>query len=731
MTFTLPQDGDRAWKITAHSVRFIESNTIVEAEGNVVITDGVATLKTDFLRFFTQTNWFYLRGNIQATFHDTMHVIAQTAELEKNTLTGWLYGAHVTLKKPYIVANGDVLERKGDNKYLFKNVTVTACDAEVPPWKFSARLLDLRIDGYTILQDTTLYLYDITTLTIPTAVFPANTSRQTGFLLPSLSFSTSEGFALGIPFFWAINEQQDLLTNIDMMTKKGFMFGARYRGWYTPKQKVWLAGNWLYEINLEDLVSPVTQKRYTPSHNRYWLRGMFNTELGASSWHLRADLDYASDLAFMSDYKSGLLGFNATMDENFNWFGRELHPLRQNRVSKVLVEREYNRFGLAFSASYEQDLLSQQNALTQTDSLGAHHLPSAELYLYRQKLFGDTSLATYLPFEVHTDFGVGYFMNTTDAASLARINFTPNITLPLNFDYISVEPSVAVHQRAYFDVVSTKKYTELHQNNRYIAVPEAKIDISSTIARTYAIHPRTELTDIGSTRWVGLMHTIKPWIRYTYRPEIDQSSTPAFLFEDYIEATNGITYGFNTSLVRKRERLDVSSDQKGNLSTAREYDYLRFLTLDIEQTYYFAPNKLQNNKYFSPLSIDLKYYFDDYLSLRTLFDIDTTYGELSKANISLTYTYKDFRIEAGYDYQLQAPHYLQYFKVNSLFIKMETPVFFYMQAAIRYAHDIDRNKPSEIQAELRYVNQCYSIGLRYTQDFFDTSVTLLFSIPLL
>ena len=340
-------------------------------------------------------------------------------------------------------------------------------------------------------------------------------------------------------------------------------------------------------------------------------------------------------------------------------------------------------------------------------------------------------MATYLPFEVHTDFGVGYFMNTTDAASLARINFTPNITLPLNFDYISVEPSVAVHQRAYFDVVSTKKYTELHQNNRYIAVPEAKIDISSTIARTYAIHPRTELIDIGSTRWVGLMHTIKPWIRYTYRPEIDQSSTPAFLFEDYIEATNGITYGFNTSLVRKRERLDVSSDQKGNLSTAREYDYLRFLTLDIEQTYYFTPNKLQNNKYFSPLSIDLKYYFDDYLSLRTLFDIDTTYGELSKANISLTYTYKDFRIEAGYDYQLQALHYLQYFKVNSLFIKMETPVFFYMQAAIRYAHDIDRNKPSEIQAELRYVNQCYSIGLRYTQDFFDTSVTLLFSIPLL
>lgn len=719
------------WKITAENLTSSVQSTVIEAEGNVVITNGSISLYADYLRYFTDTNWVYLRGNVLLHFEDNAVIKADEAEINTDNLKGFMMNASIQLENPFVLITGKEVERKGEKSYFFRNATVTSCDAEVPPWEFSARLIDVYIDGYTVMYDSTVNVYGLRTVTIPSLLIPSNISRQTGFLVPSLAFSGNKGISLEIPFYWAIDEHNDLLVTANIMSKKGVMLGTRYRAQYKEYQKIWLAGNWIYETNLDNLRSPVTQDTYTPHNNRYWIRGMADTLIGLSRWNFQINIDYASDLSFMSDYKNGTLGSNATLDETFDFFGRELNPIRQNRVSEAVVSRSYNRFGLAFSARYEEDLVSLQNAITETDGMAVQELPSAELFVYRQGIFGDLPIKKYLPFEFETDFSTTYFIRNSSNHGF-RATFNPTLYLPLQWDYISITPLIKLNQRAYLNTTTKSPVGSSvpRQDQNYVIIPEYTIQAESSISRAYKIHTDTPLTTQNPTRWAGIMHTIQPFLSYTYRHNVDQSKLPEYTIIDRLEAINAIRYGFTTSLVRKREHLVTTFDEEsGTLSTHTEYDYLRFLSLTVEQS--FLPSKEGTQYVYNllPVELTLKYYITSTFSLRTFTKIDSVYGDLIRTDITAEYLVNNFRFAVGYDFQEKRLEYYQPEKINSVYIEIETPVFYSMQINGRYAHDIQRDKPSEISAELRYVNQCYSIGLRYYQDFFDSSIGLLFSIP--
>ncbi|MDE7469058.1 MAG: LPS assembly protein LptD [Desulfovibrionaceae bacterium] len=721
------------WKITAENLSSSVQSTVVEASGNVVITNGAITLKADYIRYFTDTQWVYLRGNVLLHFEDNAVIKADEAEINTENLKGFMMNASIQLEDPFVLITGKEVERKGDKSYFFRNATVTSCDAEVPPWEFSARLIDVYIDGYTVLYDSTVNIYGMRTITIPSLLIPSNVSRQTGFLMPSLAFSNNKGASLEIPFYWAIDEHNDLLFTANVMSKKGVMLGSRYRARYKEYQKIWLAGNWIYETNLDNLRSPVTKDTYTPSNNRYWIRGMADTSIGYSRWNFQMNVDYASDLSFMSDYKNGMLGSNATLNETFDFFGRELNPIRQNRISEAVISRSYNRFGLAFSARYEEDLLSMQNAITATDGMAVQELPSAELFVYRQGIFGDLPITKYLPFEFETNLQTTYFMRNSSNHGFRAV-FNPTIYLPMQWDYISITPLVKLNQRAYFNTTTKNPNGSLSpkQNQHYVMIPEYTIQAESTLSRPYKIHTDTPLSTNKPTKWSGIMHTIQPFLSYTYRHNVDQSRLPEYTLLDRLEAINAIRYGFTTSLVRKREHLITTFDEEsGALSTHTDYDYLRFLSLTIEQSFLPSREGTQYKYNLLPVELTLKYYITSTFSLRTFTKIDSIYGDLIRTDVTAEYLIKDFRLALGYDFQEKRIEYYQPEKINSIYVEIETPVFYSLQINGRYAHDIKRDKPSEIIAELRYVNQCYSIGLRYYQDFFDAGIGLLFSIPTL
>ena len=118
------------WKITAENLSSSVQSTVVEASGNVVITNGAITLKADYIRYFTDTQWVYLRGNVLLHFEDNAVIKADEAEINTENLKGFMMNASIQLEDPFVLITGKEVERKGDKSYFFRNATVTSCDAE-------------------------------------------------------------------------------------------------------------------------------------------------------------------------------------------------------------------------------------------------------------------------------------------------------------------------------------------------------------------------------------------------------------------------------------------------------------------------------------------------------------------------------------------------------------------------------------------------------------------------
>ncbi|MGL4721737.1 MAG: LPS assembly protein LptD [Desulfovibrionaceae bacterium] len=718
------------WKITADTLTSQRDSTILEAQGNVTIQNGDLVLRADFIRYYTETDWVYLEGNTEITFEDSMKVHAQKAEINLKNLHGYMYEALVRMSNPYVEVRGEVLERKVNNKYLFKNTVITVCDTETKAWSVLAYVAEIDIEGYATLYNFVLDIYGYEVLRIPRIEFPFATKRKSGFLLPELAISSSKGVEFEIGYYFAIDEKSDMLLSSRIMSQNGVMLSGMYRARYSPESTLWLAGNWIYEVSIEDYISPVTQDRYKADDNRYWLRGMYNTLLGESRWRLQLDVDYASDLVFASDYKSGMVGSDVTFDQTFELFGRDFNPLRQNRKSKAVISSSYDRFGVAFSSTYEQNLLAQDNAIQINDSKVVDQLPSAQLFLHRQRVLGDIPEAKYFPVEVEGILGSTYFVRDSGANGL-RADITPKIYVPFQLEYFSITSSAILNQRVYF----TEKnglVNSVEEKDIYVFVPEYATVIESHMARAYSISHISPLEEVGDSRWTGVMHKIKPWASYTNRPYVNQNSIPNFTVDDRLGVINAVGYGITTSLVRKKETVVIAIEEKDGIQVPKRElssDYLEFLRVQIWQEYYPSLKHTPYKNNISPLGSEIEYFYDSALSLRVVSRLDLQTGEIIRGDVTVFYTLKDYSLSVGYDYQKKAEHYDQNNKISSIYVGLETPVVFSMQAKIRYGYDIVRNKSSEISAALSYVDQCYSIGLSYYQDFFGTSVGFLFSVP--
>ena len=90
----------------------------------------------------------------------------------------------IFIAQNHLYVKGEKIEKKGEATYRLENATVTTCDGENPDWSLAASELDLTIDGYGVLKHGRFLTGDVPILYAPYFVFPAKTTRQSGFLFP-------------------------------------------------------------------------------------------------------------------------------------------------------------------------------------------------------------------------------------------------------------------------------------------------------------------------------------------------------------------------------------------------------------------------------------------------------------------------------------------------------------------------------------------------------------------
>ena len=208
---------------------------IYKLHGAVEIYYETYVLKSDEATFNSDTNeatasgHFALDGgpnddHIRAS-HGTYNFALETGKFYEVTgTTGLRFRANrviLTSTAPFAFT-GKVVDKTSPDHYLVYDGTITTCELPHPKWQFDARKVIVDVGGNAKIYRSTFDLHGIPMLYFPYATHPVEKeSRQSGFLMPSVGHSSTNGYMVGDAYYWAINRMMDATVGGEYFSLRG------------------------------------------------------------------------------------------------------------------------------------------------------------------------------------------------------------------------------------------------------------------------------------------------------------------------------------------------------------------------------------------------------------------------------------------------------------------------------------------------------------------------------
>ncbi len=273
-----------------------------------------------------------------------------------------------------------------------------------PDWKFSARDVDITIDGYAKTKGTRFHILDQTVLYLPYGIFPVLAKRQSGLLMPELTFSSRDGIKLKDSYFWAIDKDKDATIGLGFIEERGFKPELEYR--YYLKEG--LKGAWNFAI--------IDDTKY--DHWRYEIKGKHEQTL-FKDLRLKTNINYVSDYAYLKD-------FGDSIDE------RSENLLR----SSAYLEKPFKNSLLTVEGAHFRDLSTKEN-----DTIFKFY-PHATFFteylpIIRRFLYADIS----------TDVTNFY---REKGNTYSRVSIEPRLRLPFSWNGVNFLLSGTLFEKFYY-----------------------------------------------------------------------------------------------------------------------------------------------------------------------------------------------------------------------------------------------------------------------------------------
>ena len=214
---------------TADTISYDEEAGIALAEGNVEIGWGEQTIRADKIRYDARSGEVEFVGHVLYE-QDGDEFSFERIVLNTRTELGALYQGRIRIGSSNYQIASEKFEKTGKRSFFLRKGELTTCPCDPEPdWKFGIGRSKVTIDRYAVARDVTFNIRGVPVLWLPWAAFPVKLTRQSGFLLPSFSHSSSKGSSVQIPYYWAINRWSDATFTLDAMSERGFRPEAEYR----------------------------------------------------------------------------------------------------------------------------------------------------------------------------------------------------------------------------------------------------------------------------------------------------------------------------------------------------------------------------------------------------------------------------------------------------------------------------------------------------------------------
>ncbi|MDW7644189.1 MAG: LPS assembly protein LptD [Desulfuromonadales bacterium] len=415
--------------LQADAMSYDRSSGAYRADGDVLLRRGNLTLQSESLV------WDSLSGHVSA--EGDVHLEEPQGTLDGERLrmnidsgVGVVEGARVFLRKDNFYLTGDSVEKTGEQSYRIRRGTFTTCDGEIPSWKFGASDLKVTLGGFARGKHVVFYLHDLPVLYLPYVVYPVQTERSSGFLMPSVGYSDKKGLQVNLAYYQVIARNQDATFYLDYLARMGLGKGLEYRYIFGRENEGQMRG---YHISSYD----ESDDRYALEWNHYgFLPGRVR---------LAADVEYVSSRDYFEDFGDIAGEYN-----------------KDQTKSTVYLSRSWGKTNATAQLQYIQ-------VIDRDDDTVLQRLPEVRVDVIRQRV-GAT------PFYLQFDSSSNYFWRK-EGLKGERLDLRPVVAAAFRpwgvFDF---SPELAYRQRFYWTSDSEEQE----------GMPEITARLSTRLSRVFS-----------------------------------------------------------------------------------------------------------------------------------------------------------------------------------------------------------------------------------------------------
>ncbi|MEP6888797.1 MAG: putative LPS assembly protein LptD, partial [Nitrospirales bacterium] len=218
-------------EITADQIQYLQNLEVYEAEGHAVVAQGQLRLTADRVTLMLLSGTMIAVGNVHLT-DPSSDIESEQLELDVNTQAGVLTNGSVFLRQSDTLITGRLLQRFSESHYRAKDGSFTNCDAKdghIPAWRFTFKDLDLNVGEGIYARSVRICVNDVPAIPLPSILYPIQTNRKSGLLIPQIGYDNRFGFTYRQSFFWALTPSQDAIISPSFLSNRGQGVDLEYR----------------------------------------------------------------------------------------------------------------------------------------------------------------------------------------------------------------------------------------------------------------------------------------------------------------------------------------------------------------------------------------------------------------------------------------------------------------------------------------------------------------------
>jgi LPS-assembly protein len=676
--------------IEADSIAYDGDEDVFRATGNVMIIFSGGHLKADSATLNRGTNQALAVGHVLLR-SDQDVIEGEKISFNVVARTGTVENGKMFISRNHFYIKGDKIEKKSDATYRLENATVTTCDGDEPDWRLAGEELELTVDGYGTLKNGRFLARDLPVLYAPYLIFPAKTTRQTGFLLPRLGYSRDKnGLDVEIPFYWAVSDSVDATFFQRYMEKRGFKEGVEFRYFTSPDSFGVFYGDFINDRRRVTEIAGGMSRDWQDDRNRwsYYLNHESNFADGVS---LRSDIRRVSDRWYFRDFSSFnyyLDHYSRNQEERFQRVSFRGDESLGSLDSTVRLTKDWSLYNLTALARYTDDFSSSDNNAT------LQKYPEATLTGFRQPLFGS-------PFQLEFTAGYDHFFRQ-EGQKGHLWDISPTLYLPLKLGpYARVTPQAGFRGNVWERSDSVTDPGDKRGDREVFTLGTT---LSTEMHRIF---------DVKGAEVEKIRHGIRPEIAYAYIPDASQDNAPDFL--DRIPGQHSLTYGITNTLLARMRAKD------GKISYREMMRFKLGQTYDILEARRDAPIAGKDKQPFRDVDLELDlaplpYFF---LSARNKFNVNS--GAWRQSNYDMTLS--DGRGDSasvGYRYTRDV--------LEEINLSLKAALTSSLGATYVLRQNRFDQKTVESTVGLQYRKQCWNLDFNVSERVDDRTVMVVFSL---